>query len=294
MAPPAPVETSSHPPADGVVMRVSARVPDDDEIDRLAQSVAEMFTSVPPDRRLIIAIGGPPGSGKSTVAYPLTDRLNALLAPGEPARTSTVHPADGTASPDPHAGESPNEVAICVGLDGWHYTRAQLDAFADPADAHWRRGAPDTFDLPSYLAFLHALRAPLIPPPPPIPFPTFDHAAKDPRPAAVPVQAHHRVVVVEGLYTHLDEPRWRDAAQIPDVRVWVDVEFDVARRRVLQRNFEAGLADSLEAMEQRVDAVDMKNLERVVAHRVRADYTLSPVDDPAYVPYIDPRILGDP
>ena len=31
------------------------------------------------------------------------------------------------------------EVAICVGLDGWHYSRAALDGFEDPKEAHYRR-----------------------------------------------------------------------------------------------------------------------------------------------------------
>jgi hypothetical protein len=32
-----------------------------------------------------------------------------------------------------------DEVAICVGLDGWHYSRADLDGFEDPKEAHYRR-----------------------------------------------------------------------------------------------------------------------------------------------------------
>lgn len=45
------------------------------------------------------AIGGIPGSGKSTVAYPLVDRINALAG---------------------------HEVAMGLGTDGWHYSQAQL------------------------------------------------------------------------------------------------------------------------------------------------------------------------
>jgi hypothetical protein len=29
--------------------------------------------------------------------------------------------------------------AICVSLDGWHYSRSMLDGFEDPVNAHWRR-----------------------------------------------------------------------------------------------------------------------------------------------------------
>lgn len=54
-----------------------------------------------------------PGSGKSTLAYPLVDYLNAKLLGGE----------NGKSASDEEA------VAVAVGLDGWHHSRAELDAF---------------------------------------------------------------------------------------------------------------------------------------------------------------------
>lgn len=60
----------------------------------------------------------PPGCGKSTIAYPLVSRVNALLGG--------------------------DEAAICISLDGWHYSRAELDRMTDPVEAHWRRVGPDT------------------------------------------------------------------------------------------------------------------------------------------------------
>lgn len=70
-------------------------------------------------------------------------------------------------------------IARCVGLDGWHFSRAHLDTMPDPETAHFRRvstisftGVPDscirktrtnlvigsTFYL--RLGKLHALRSP--------------------------------------------------------------------------------------------------------------------------------------
>ena len=57
------------------------------------------------------AVAGVPGSGKSTLAVPLTDRVNHLLA----------------AAPSVKGKEK--ETAVCVGMDGWHYSRAELDLF---------------------------------------------------------------------------------------------------------------------------------------------------------------------
>ena len=54
-----------------------------------------------------------PGSGKSTLAYPLVDYLNAKLLCGETGKRVSEEEA----------------VAVAVGLDGWHHSRAELDAF---------------------------------------------------------------------------------------------------------------------------------------------------------------------
>lgn len=46
-------------------------------------------------------------------------------------------------------------------MDGFHLTRAQLDAMPDPATAHARRGAEFTFDGEGFLQLVQALRKPL-------------------------------------------------------------------------------------------------------------------------------------
>ena len=59
------------------------------------------------------------------LAYPLADRVNQLL--GSPSGSgATLNPDEAVAHPGENAV---GEVAICVGLDGWHCTRAKLDTF---------------------------------------------------------------------------------------------------------------------------------------------------------------------
>jgi len=77
-----------------------------------------------------VGIAGVPASGKSTFAQML---LKALF------KYSTVS-------------------AILVGLDGWHYSRSELDAMPNAQLAHDRRGAHWTFDAESYVEFVRALR----------------------------------------------------------------------------------------------------------------------------------------
>ncbi len=72
-----------------------------------------------------MGIAGVPASGKSTLSKLLLDKTNELWRKQGP-RTDNNYSDD---------------VVVLVGLDGWHLTRAQLDAFPDPKHAHDRRGA---------------------------------------------------------------------------------------------------------------------------------------------------------
>ncbi|WWD17380.1 hypothetical protein CI109_101821 [Kwoniella shandongensis] len=246
--------------------------------EQLAGKIVKAYRVLPPDKRLLVAIAGPPGSGKSTLAYPLTDALNTLLLHHTPPNPSQIEnppsldlvEASGTQGKD-------DEVAICVGLDGWHHSRKELDGFDDPTEAHWRRGAAFTFDLPSYHTFLSLLRLPIDPhasTPLGIPFPTFSHSTKDPQPSPYPILSRHRIILIEGLYTLLDQVGWKECAEMMDVKVYVDVDEEEARGRVVRRNFEAGIVDSIEKCEERVDAVDMVNGEQVRNHLVSPTYII--------------------
>ncbi|CEQ42618.1 SPOSA6832_04442 [Sporobolomyces salmonicolor] len=112
-----------------------------------------------------------PGSGKSTLAYPLVDRLNALLGVyvKEPAE---VDLEDVVAAPGKEKSE--DEVAIAVGLDGWHHTRGPLRLYvlvrSVIAGRSWcviscsittpsKLGAAFTFDTHAYVSFIRSLRS---------------------------------------------------------------------------------------------------------------------------------------
>lgn len=57
---------------------------------------------------------------------------SSLYAPAAPASGKAFGGGNGNE-------EETEEVAICVGLDGWHYSREALDGFEDPGEAHYRR-----------------------------------------------------------------------------------------------------------------------------------------------------------
>ncbi|BGP23418.1 kinase-related protein [Rhodotorula toruloides] len=246
-------------------------------VSAIAERVLERLHRAPADQRVLVGIAGVPGSGKSTLAYPLVDRLNALLgvAVKEPAE---VDLEDVVAQPGKEKPE--DQVAVAVGLDGWHHTREALDRFPDPSEARRRRGAAFTFDAPSYVSFVRSLRQ--TPSPPSIPFPTFDHALKDPLPSRFPILPTHRIVVIEGLYCMLDVAPWREAAELLDERIWVEIERGVARERLVKRHLRTGVETEREEAEKRVDLSDMLNGDYIRENLYAPTQVVETVDDPAF------------
>lgn len=127
---------------------------------------------------------------------------------------------------------NPARRADCYGQDGFHYTKATLLTFRDPALAFRRRGAPWTFDVAGFLTLLEALKSTPITEPGspqhPITAPSFDHAIQDPVPDGIHIPSTSRIVIIEGNYTLLDEAPWSSIAEMVDERY---VTSDTSRAR---------------------------------------------------------------
>lgn len=166
--------------------------------------------------------------------------------------TAEQHSISGGESSSDNDGPSssiPTLSAILVGLDGWHLTRAQLDAFPDPKLAHDRRGTHWTFDGPAYVSFVKSLRRPLsefTSSTSVITAPSFDHALKDPTPHAVSILPQHRIVLIEGLYTFLSIAPWAEAGMLLDERWYIQLDAEEASRRLVKRHVSTGVAKDME------------------------------------------------
>lgn len=203
-----------------------------------------------------MGIAGIPASGKSTFALLLANKLSLPLA------------------------NSSTEAVILVGLDGWHYTRAELDAMPDPKLAHDRRGAHWTFNSPSYVDFIRALREDISPSTPIITAPSFDHAIKDPTPDAVLIHPYHRIVVIEGLYTFLSIDPWVEASKLLDERWFVHVDVIKARERLVKRHVVTGVAKDMEEAIWRADENDGPNGKFIIENMLEPTRVITSVDDP--------------
>lgn len=150
---------------------------------------------------------------------------------------------DGSSSP----------IAILVGLDGWHLSRATLATFPDPEEAFARRGAHWTFDAMGYMRFVQDLKDM---PSKTITAPSFSHSLKDPVLDDIRIEPHHRIVLLEGLYVFLALEPWKSAGEMLDERWFVDVDMSDATTRIVKRHVETGVAATLEEAKIRADQND--------------------------------------
>ncbi|ROT35495.1 P-loop containing nucleoside triphosphate hydrolase protein [Sodiomyces alkalinus F11] len=235
----------------------------DEQVDRLVTKAWDKLRETPSNERLLIAVGGIPGSGKTTLSQLIVSRINAFAQISSPAEPSP---------------------AAFVPMDGYHLTRAQLSALPDPVEAHARRGAAFTFDAPAYLDLVRRLREPLAPESPTIRAPSFDHAVKDPKYDDIAIEAHHRLLVFEGNYVALDKPLWRDAARLMDELWFVEVDFDVARRRLIKRHVAAGIASDEADADKRARENDLVNGQEIVDFRLNVDEVIVSREDEGWAP----------
>lgn len=155
-------------------------------------------------RRIVVALAGPPGAGKST----LSEHLLAALPAGE---------------------------AALVPMDGFHFDNAVLDAMG----LRHRKGAPETFDCAGLAATLQRIRSSNGD----VAVPVFDRQADLARAGAAIIAADARYVLVEGNYLLLDRARWSELAPLFDLTIFIDVPITELERRLLARWTDLGRSE---------------------------------------------------
>jgi pantothenate kinase len=188
--------------------------------------------------RVIVAIAGAPGAGKSTLAEAVVAQLNDAGA----------------------------DRAALLPMDGFHFD----DLHLVPAGLRSRKGAPETFDVSGYAHALGRLRAR---DEPFVAVPVFDRAIEIARAGARMIPAECPIVVTEGNYLLLDRAPWADLAPLFDLTLFVDVPEDELERRLIARWRAHGFDEA--AAREKALGNDIPNARLVATSSRPADITLT-------------------
>jgi len=152
------------------------------------------------NKRIIIAIAGPPGSGKTTAATELVSKLNT----------------------------SRDSCAAMLSMDGYHYDNSVLRQMGRLE----RKGAPDTFDVDGLAHMLGRIRENTAET---IAVPKFDRHIEVARAGAYLIPRSCNYVVIEGNYLLLDIPPWDRLAEFFDITLMIKTPIKTLRDRLNRR-----------------------------------------------------------
>lgn len=195
--------------------------------------------------RILIALAGIPGSGKSTTAVGVRNLLN-----DDTGKKCTIMP-----------------------MDGFHLYRKQLMELPNHEDALARRGSPFTIDGRAFVKCIRQLRESCFIPADErsaISAPSFSHEIKDPIDNGITIEPDCNVIIIEGLYLLLDCQPWCEISQLVDDTWFIEVPIKTAAERVVKRHIHTGIENDVQRAMQRVASNDMVNAIHILTHSSRA------------------------
>jgi pantothenate kinase len=203
----------------------------------MIDSLSDLVDLVPPlaSSRQLVGIAAPPAAGKSTLAAELVEALQRRDGAG----TWQV-----------------------LGMDGFHLSNAMLESLGKRR----RKGAPDTFDVPGFVALLRRLKTDQSQP---AYLPVFHREIEESIAAEAVVGPVTRGVVVEGNYLLVDHDGWQHVRPLLDVCWYLEVGPDARMQRLIERA--TATYGSEAAGRAWATEVDLPNATLVETTRSRAD-----------------------
>ena len=203
------------------------------------QSILEQAAT---NKRILVALAGPPAVGKTTLASRMQEALNSKAA-----HSCAVLP-----------------------MDGYHYD----DLYLNEKGWRTRKGAPHTFDVGGLQVMLQRLydnteEA--------IAIPIFDRTLEISRAGAQLIPKTTPIILVEGNYLLLNTPPWAALHPYFDVTVLLNAPQALIRQRLMERWQGLGLPQ--EEVLAKVEQNDMPNVAMVLQNSQAPQYLIETVDD---------------
>nr|WP_272211340.1 nucleoside/nucleotide kinase family protein [Marinicella sp. W31]MDC2877228.1 nucleoside/nucleotide kinase family protein [Marinicella sp. W31] len=151
-------------------------------------------------------------------------------------------------------------------MDGFHYDDMVLQARGTLP----RKGAPHTFDTGGLLSVLKRIRAD---DGEEVAVPVFDRSIEIARAGARIIGPEARLIIAEGNYLILDEPRWKPVAAMFDQTVFIDVPENVLRERLSARWAHYTPEQRVHKLEEN----DLPNMRLVISNSQPADFRLNTI-----------------
>ena len=203
----------------------------------LVSRLLDYAAAIPAGDRRIVAIAGPPASGKSTLAITIEAHINAA---------------------------QPGTCAL-LPMDGFHYD----DEVLIPRGWRPRKGAPHTFDVGGYAAALGRLRANLEES---VAVPRFDRSIEIARAGAIVIERSVRLVITEGNYLLLDMLPWSALRPSFDRSVLIRTPLTTLEARNRQRWVDSGMDE--QGIRAKLEVNDLPNVRLVLERSAEPDWVV--------------------
>ncbi len=203
------------------------------------------------DRRILIFLAAPPGTGKSTLTAFLKDLS---------LKTSGTEPI------------------TVIGMDGFHRRQEYLLEHSIIRDGKEVRmvdvkGTPETFDLDLLRDSLEKVTAGEV-----CDWPEYDRMLHNPVYRGQKVSGD--IILLEGNYLLLEDEGWRDLRKYADYTIRITADPEKLRRRLVERKVASGTAPA--EAEKFVDFSDLYNAKLVLERSGKADLELCLMEDDSY------------
>lgn len=189
-------------------------------------------------KRILVAIAGPPASGKSTFAEALAPEINR---------------------------QTNSDTATVLPMDGFHLDNCILDQ----QQTRQQKGAPHTFDAQGFIDCVKRISTAKSE----VFVPVFDRQLDLARAGARCVLATQSIILVEGNYLLLDQKPWSDMYDLYNYRIYLDVPESLLTERLQQRWIDHDHTPAEAIL--RAESNDLPNARLVASCRLDADQVIT-------------------